>query len=1256
MIRFRLWLIAVLVLVCASAGANRASAQGVDIIRGRVLGADTTPVQGVLVVATNLDGDATRQTRTDKNGRYTITFPGGAGDYWVAFSALGFTPRRYEVKRTADQEILIADARMSASAVNLSAFQVTERTSATKSDTVADVGGTEKALSAESALLTAEQMGDLAAMAASIPGVQLLPGSDGSADAFSVFGLGGDQNNTQLNGLAFGDANVPRDAAVSASLVTSPYDVARGGFSGGQLQIRTTAGTNTIRRKMSSTLNTPHLQWADQIGQAIANQTTAISLGGSASGPIKQDRLYYNTSVQFDRSTRDLFTLLNSSDLGFNTVGVATDSVTRLLNILKSENVPVSVNSFPGLYSNTRGTLLTSIDYNQPNSNRGNTYSFVVSGSLNNTQPQQGGFGGGSASLLTTPSRSGTSTNLSLSTQGRHSGLVGWQGILTETNVGYSITRNSTDPYTILPGGSVLVNSALANGGASIQNLQFGGSTTLGATNTNSTLGFSNTMSWFSPDNRHRVKLTTELRGENQEQDQTTNRYGSFTFNSLTDLQNGTPASFSRLLTPRLRDGKQLIGGLSLGDAWRPINDLQVQYGLRLDGNHYLVGPAENPAITSAFGFNNTDIPSKLYLSPRLGFSYTYGTSNQVALIPGMVRAPRAVIRGGVGVFQNIPGTSLIGNAIDNTGLPTGVQQLSCVGPATPIPNWANYLANTSNIPTTCADGTNGTVFASNTPNVLLFEPGYSAQRSVRANLSWSGAILKDLFAANADLTLSRNLDQSGNFDINFPAAQKFTLANEAGRPVFVDPSAIVATSGQIAWRNSRLYPQFGRVTQQRSALQSTSKQITIGIRPVAFSSAFSWGLTYVLSDVKEEVFGFSSTAGNPTNIVSSQGATAPRHQIQYTLNYNIANTVQIRLGGNFRSGAHYTPLIQGDVNGDSYSNDRAFIYDPSKLTGANDAALAAGMKSLLTGGTAEAAKCLQSQIGQLAARNSCTTTWTASANLTLTFTSINIGLPQRANISLQVSNPLVGIDRLVHGEDKIHGWGQQPRLDQSLLYVRGFDPTTNQFKYQVNQRFGSTSASQITNRAVAGFTAIVSFDLGPTRERQQLLQQLDRGRSRTGNKPSAQQLRQTANVGLINPMQQILVQSDSLKLTRKQADSLAVLNRLYVLKQDSVWAPIARRLAALPDKYNKDGAYGEYRTAREITVDLLIKITPGIKGLLTAEQYRLLPASLVTFMDKRSLKVLRSGTAGSSSGGGGGGGGFGGGGGGGGRRGGGGE
>src|SRR5437763_4280883 len=92
--------------------------------------------------------------------------------------------------------------------------------------------------------LPPELQGDLAAMAASLPGVTLIPGLDGAPDGFSVLGLGADQNNTTLNGLPFNSANLPRDAQVQTSLTTSPYDASRGGFSGANFNVRPGSGSN----------------------------------------------------------------------------------------------------------------------------------------------------------------------------------------------------------------------------------------------------------------------------------------------------------------------------------------------------------------------------------------------------------------------------------------------------------------------------------------------------------------------------------------------------------------------------------------------------------------------------------------------------------------------------------------------------------------------------------------------------------------------------------------------------------------------------------------------------------------------------------------------------------------------------------------------------------------------------------------------------------------------------------------------------
>lgn len=1222
------------VCLAFAVSATSAGAQQIDIIRGRVLGTDTLPIPNVLVTATTLSGNVSRTARTAANGRYTISFPGGEGDYWITFSGIGLAPRRYQVKRTADQEILIADARMAPATITLDAMQITERAAVSRSDTVSDVGGTEKSVSDETAgFLNAEQMGDLAAMASAIPGVQLLLGADGAADAFSVFGLSGDQNNTQLNGLNFGDAQVPRDAGVMTSLNTSPYDVSRGGFSGGQVQVRTRSGSNFVSRGLSGNFVSPQLQWLDRIGTATGQQFTNMSLGGSAAGPIKPDQLFYNTSFQFDRRLQDLQTLLSTNTDGFAASGVSADSVARLLDILGTDQIPVTMPGYDPRRIRTTMNTLNSFDWVPQNSSRGSTYAVTLSANFNRTSPVGGGggfggFGGGGSSLIT-PSRDGTRTNWGGSAQARHSGLLGWKGIFSETTVGYSTSRSDGEPFFFLPSGNVRVNSQFGDGSASVSNLQFGGSNALNNANSNSTLAGNNTMSWFSADNRHRVKFTTEVRRDEFSSLFNFNEFGSYSYNTLGDLEANRPASFTRLLSPRTRVGSQYVAAMSLGDAWRPTNDLQVQYGVRVDGNHFNMGPQTNPDVLARFGYDNAEVPNRLYVSPRLGFSWTVGQADQLTLLPGMVRAPRAVIRGGIGLFQNTPGTQLISNAIDNTGLPTGLQQLTCVGAATPIPDWTSFAADVNNIPRSCADGTNGTVFSNSSPNVTLFLPDYYAQRSLRGNLGWQGPVLKNRFNFSVDATFSRNQRQQGGIDINFPNVQRFSLANESGRPVYVTPGAIVSTTGQVAWREARLFPQYGRVTAQTSELESESKQVSASLRPILVNSRWGWSLSYVLADVREQFLGFNSTVNTPQGIEWSRGSNFSRHQIQYQVSYNAWDAVRISWFGNFRSGVYYTPTVNQDINGDSYGNDRAFVFDPAAVA---DPALKAGLENFLATGTREATACLRSQLGQFAGRNSCQGPWTMSGNLAVRFNSLKLGLPQRVSFEFQVQNPLNGIDRLVNGESGLKGWGAfaSPQNNGALLFVRGFDPVTSSYKYEVNERFGSTRPSQTTQRsAPVTFTLQMQYDLSPTREQQQLMQQLDRGRSRPGNKPSLQQLRQTANVGILNPMQQILQQADTLKLTRKQADSLATLNRLYVLKSDSIWTPVARFLADLPDKYNHDAAYDRYLRARELSIDVLIKVAPGIKDLLTPEQFRILPAALVPFMDKRNLQGIRSGTAG---------------------------
>src|SRR5262249_41995171 len=156
------FLVALIAFVTAPAVLR---AQDPDIIRGRVTGPDSLPIEGAAVSVTAISSGVNKTTRTDKDGRYTVTFPSAEGDYWVAIQSIGMAPRRFEIKRLADEEVLIADARLSKPLTILAPIRVQGQRPTVGRETGAnDISGTERAINKEGVDLAA--LGDLSQLAA----------------------------------------------------------------------------------------------------------------------------------------------------------------------------------------------------------------------------------------------------------------------------------------------------------------------------------------------------------------------------------------------------------------------------------------------------------------------------------------------------------------------------------------------------------------------------------------------------------------------------------------------------------------------------------------------------------------------------------------------------------------------------------------------------------------------------------------------------------------------------------------------------------------------------------------------------------------------------------------------------------------------------------------------------------------------------------------------------------------------------------
>src|SRR6476469_6689120 len=95
-----------------------------DILMGRISGADSQAVVGARVEATSLETGITRTKTTGADGRYTIVFPDGGGNYTLTVRAVGLSPVTRTVSRQGDEDRLVTDIDMGRIATELATVRV----------------------------------------------------------------------------------------------------------------------------------------------------------------------------------------------------------------------------------------------------------------------------------------------------------------------------------------------------------------------------------------------------------------------------------------------------------------------------------------------------------------------------------------------------------------------------------------------------------------------------------------------------------------------------------------------------------------------------------------------------------------------------------------------------------------------------------------------------------------------------------------------------------------------------------------------------------------------------------------------------------------------------------------------------------------------------------------------------------------------------------------------------------------------------
>jgi hypothetical protein len=1155
-----------------------------DIITGTVKAENAQPIKDATIEVTSLETSVTRRARTNAQGRYTILFPDGGGEYRVVIRAIGLAPATSEIRRVADEDRLVADATLTQNVTRLSTVAVEARQAPRGGQDLPTPGSIERAFTPEQVARLPIDASDLLNLVLLSPQIVAIGGSDTSAAGFSVGGLRPEANAVTLDGLSFGSTEVPSEAMRSTRVITSTYDVTRGQFSGGQIASTTRSGTNAAQGNFSYSLRDDELVLTGDEESPLAQGYTQNQFSGGFGRSIVKDRFFGFVSTQLRRREDILPSLFNADAGTLARFGVSPDSVQRFFAIAGANGMP------PGQFFNENRVQdnvsgLGRFDWLLDN---GHSLSVRADWRWSDQDPSRVG-------TLSLPMTGGTNKGWGGGVMATYTSIFG--GMFLNEFKGYvSVNKNQARSFSALPAGRVQIASDLDDATTrAVSTLAFGGNTGLPQDGRSSTFEMTDEVSWLTTD--HRFKLGGLFNVSGFEQDVTSNRFGTYTFASLADYEAGKATSFTRTLQPNVREGSQLNAALYLGDVWRARRGLQVTYGARLEGGRFGREPAYNPVVEASFDRRTDFIPSEVHVSPRLGFTWTVGAPGGG---PGAGRGGRGgggggapaggrggggglagafggrggganptIIRGGLGEFRSTVSSNLFSQAASATGLANSETQLVCTGDAVPQPDWDNFLFNPSTIPTMCVDGGNSFVPRAR-PAVTVFDRNFQAPRSWRGSLGVQRRMF-DRYNLNIDASYTRGVAQTGYTDLNLNPTPQFLLANEADRPVFVPATTIVAASGVTNMLASRRDSAFAQVFSVGSDLASTAKQLTMSLQGLTTRGAI-FNVGYTLGYAEDQSsggsfggfgggfgrgggagggggsFGSATTAGNPNVREWAVSSYDRRHSITGSLTWPINLGLEVTATGRVASGAPFTPLVGSDINGDGSRNDRAFIFDPSSPS--TDPAVAAAMTKLIDNSPEGVQQCLTSQLGGAASRNSCRGVWQPSLELQMNWRPQLFGLNRRLMVSLNTQNLLGGLDELFHGRNNLHGWGAVRSQDNTLLYARGFDPVSNKYLYEVNERFGASrqGANGISIPFQVGVNARLM--LGPDRARDAIdaVRGAAFGGGRGGRGGGAGGAGGPGLAGMatalanFNPVMQILTLRDTLKLSTEQVTKLQVV------------------------------------------------------------------------------------------------------------------
>jgi hypothetical protein len=1183
--------------------------------------ADSGDALSEATIVARAQGEAVATTaKSDAQGKFNLVLFVEPRTYELTFSHIGFAPQTRSLRVSAADTVATLTIRLVALAQHLAAVQTTAPRLRPMRD---NRGQTETPGSSQQALdlssgLSGDLTGDPTAALAMIPGLTVIPSADGGFTV-SAFGLGVDQNGSTLNGVDLGGSSLPRDGLVGVVHLAT-YDPRVGRFAGIQTNWTLPSGTYLVNRTMHVTADFRSLQFTAGPASALGTRYNNFLMSGTSSGPLPVGKTYFSSALQVSRSTHDIATLAGTGAAALASLGLSRDSVDRLLGLTKE----LGLTTFPGAGPTSRATtsasaivridLLPAFQF-QPLSNSGKLFYLLGTGAVTSAS----GLG---ASPLATSSTMATSRAGSGQLVADFEAYLG--GALSVTKSSVAVQRSNTTPLVTQPQASVFVGSTLSDSANGATLIHLGGGTISAASIRSQQWETSSDLSWNTFDRRHTFDIFVDAKLNALSGSAIQPQPGVYSFNSIADFAAGRAARFVRSLAAPLPGVSEWDGVLALSDVIGSRSfdgglgreGLSAQYGLRIEASRFAGPTSSDEGVDSIFARQTTRLPKALALSPMAGFTWKHGQYNEQSGAANF-SAARSSLSGGIREYRGTLSPGAVSAVLGESGAAGAAEELDCVGTAVPPPNWNAFASSASAFPSECFGGVLSDPLALRQRPVSFYATNYDFPRSWREEINWQW-LFNGQFSGTLGVVNTLNTSQADAFDLNFSGQQRFTLAREGNRPVFVRPQSIDVATGAVAFSDSRLSSEFGHVMEVRSDVRSRQQLLTAGATYRLGTSAFvsssadshqeltatlSGSYTYAASGTQTRGF-TASTAGDPREL-SNGPAGIPRHSIQVILNLQRAQWFSISASGRVNSGLSFTPLVASDINGDGLVNDRAFVFAPGVETEPS----VAGLGTLMQQAPVYAKECLDRQIGRIATQASCTGPWYATlGTISIRPDPYRIGLGTRGSATLYINNLLGGIDGLVHRDNRLRGWGQIAAPDPTLLFVRGFDATAARFLYSANPNFGSIATTRRITQTPFRLTLDLRFDVGPNRESQGLRNQFAAPPLGSGVPRDSAGLLQRWKVQISlyrDDVSDILAASAALRLTVAQRDSIDAWRVSLLSARDSIYGALAHYMIGRAGNYDDAVVRKAWHEAVAASLTRSFEFTRKVRASLTNEQYQ---------------------------------------------------